>query len=186
MSLETRKFDCRRHDLFASSQDFTLVAREVELIVTANLNHFRVLGNKNLTVLGPFVLDADPLGWTQGEIVAINPEDWTIDARIFDGYAIPTEGERIELFTTEGVMLPHSQDAVQVVILHTFALVSFPVGPSYRCRFCQLMATGKPANTKSNWDASLLTRVLLLCFADDHITHKESVQHFMAGCPFAN
>ena len=115
--------------MFAPSQDFTLVARGVELIVTTNINHFRVLGNKNLTVLGPFMLDADPLGWTQGEIIAINPEEWTIDARVFDGYDIPIGGERIEIFTAEGVMLPHSQDAIQVV-LQANALDSIPVAPT--------------------------------------------------------
>ena len=129
MSSESQNSGCYLHDLFASLQDFTLVARDVELIVTVNINHFRVLGNKNLTVLGPFMMDADPLGWTQGEIVAINPEEWTIDACIFDGYDIPTEGERIEMFTTEGVMLPHSQDAIQVV-LQAYALDSFPVWPT--------------------------------------------------------
>lgn len=94
-------------------QDFTLEAANVELIVEDG-SHFRILGNRSLTVRGPFVLDADPLGWTQGEIIDLNEAEMTIDAQIFEGYAMPTKGERIEIFTPEGLMLPHGQDAVQV------------------------------------------------------------------------
>ena len=91
-------------------------AADVELIVEDGSN-FRILENRNLTVRGPFVMDADPLGWTQGEIVDFNEEDMTIDAQLFEGYAMPTKGERIEIFTPDGVMLPHGQDCVQVQYL---------------------------------------------------------------------
>ena len=48
-------------------QDFTLFGRDVELIVTENITHFRILGNKNLKVIGPMTFDSDPLAITQGE-----------------------------------------------------------------------------------------------------------------------
>lgn len=96
------------------AQDFTLNAARVELVMEAENQHFRILGNRNLTVRGPLVLDAEPFGWTQGDLLEANQEEQTLTIRIWDGYQIPTEAERVEFFTPDGVMLPHGQDAVQV------------------------------------------------------------------------
>lgn len=79
--------------------------------------HMRVLSNRNLTVRGPLVLDAEPFAFTQGELVAVDAGEQTLDVRIFDGYHLPLSTGRIEFFTPEGVMLPHGQDAVQVRLL---------------------------------------------------------------------
>ena len=63
----------------------------------------------------PLIIDSEPLGFTQGRIIESNKEELTIDFQIMEGYRVPTEGGRIELFTPEGVMLPHTQDVPQEV-----------------------------------------------------------------------
>ena len=61
--------------------------------------------------------DNDPMAFTQGTIVGANPDELTIDVRIMDGYILPTKTDgRIEIFTPEGVMLPHGQDPIQVCL----------------------------------------------------------------------
>ena len=63
----------------------------------------------------PLIIDSEPLGFTQGRIIDSNKEELTIDFQIMEGYRVPKEGGRIELFTPEGVMLPHTQDVPQEV-----------------------------------------------------------------------
>ena len=46
-----------------------MYAENVELIVVAEITHFRILANKNLKVLGPLTLDAEPLALTQGTLL---------------------------------------------------------------------------------------------------------------------
>ena len=59
----------------------------------------------------PLVIDSEPLGFTQGHIVAANKEDLTIDIQIMEGYTAAKDcGGRIEMFSPDGVMLPHNQD----------------------------------------------------------------------------
>lgn len=94
-------------------QDFTLNVAGVELIVT-DQNHFRCIGNKDLTVRGPVILDAEPLAWSQMQIIGFDAKEFTIDGRVFEGYPMPEKGGRIEIFTPEGVMLPHTQDGPSV------------------------------------------------------------------------
>lgn len=73
-----------------------------------------MLENRNLTVRG-LLMDADPFGFTQGEIIDLNHDDLAITVQLFDGYpTVHDRKERIEFFTPEGVMLPHRQDAIQV------------------------------------------------------------------------
>ena len=62
----------------------------------------------------PFILEADPLGFTQGTIVASDNTSQTIDMKLMDGYDAP-QGGRIEVFDSQGVMLPHAQDPSQNV-----------------------------------------------------------------------
>ena len=61
----------------------------------------------------PLLLDSDPLGFAQGWVLAANQEEATIDLQLMDGYALTVKPNRIELFTSEGVMLPHVQDVPQ-------------------------------------------------------------------------
>lgn len=82
------------------------------------MGHMRVLGNTNLAVRGPLTLDADPFSFTQGEILAADQGELTLDVRIFDGYLLPRAPNRVEFFTPEGVMLPHGQDVVQASPLY--------------------------------------------------------------------
>ena len=63
----------------------------------------------------PFVIDSEPIGFTQGFITASSNESQTITLKLMDGYAPPVPSGRIELFAPNGTMLPHLQDEFQNV-----------------------------------------------------------------------
>ena len=64
----------------------------------------------------PLIIDSEPLGFTQGRIIASNKDDLTIDIEIMEGYtAAKDTGGRIEIFSPDGVMLPHNQDPTKEV-----------------------------------------------------------------------
>ena len=62
----------------------------------------------------PLILESDPLGFTQGTIVASDNTSQMIDMKVMDGYDAP-QGGRIQMFDSQGVMLPHAQDPSQNV-----------------------------------------------------------------------
>ena len=64
----------------------------------------------------PLIIDSEPLGFTQGHIIASDKEDLTIDIQIMEGYTpVKDCGGRIEVFSPDGVMLPHNQDPTKGV-----------------------------------------------------------------------
>ena len=90
--------------------NFTLDANNVEIIAEQGHGFFRFFSNQNLTVRGPLTLDGDSFGVTQGRIVAVDPNNSTIDVQIMDGYAAPGSPHRIMFFDPNGKLLPHWQD----------------------------------------------------------------------------
>ena len=58
----------------------------------------------------PVLCDVDPPSFGQGTILAADKEACTIDFQLMEGYTLNEKPGRIELFTPDGVMLPHLQD----------------------------------------------------------------------------
>ena len=61
----------------------------------------------------PLIFESDPVGFAQGWVLGADKEACTIDLQLMDGYELADALGRIELFTPQGVMLPHPQDVPQ-------------------------------------------------------------------------
>lgn len=75
----------RPHLRLAGVKDFTLIADGVTVLCTSPDQALKLEDCANVTIRG-LTIDYDPLPWTQGVIVAMDPEHRWIDIRVDDGY----------------------------------------------------------------------------------------------------
>jgi len=106
----------RQHLVLRNLKDVTIVADGVEMTCTETTRAMTIEHCTNLIVRG-FVIDYDPLPFTQGRITAFGPEKKSHEIELFDGYP-PAEAARnfkYEIFRADTRTLRCSDRFVKAV-----------------------------------------------------------------------
>jgi len=118
------------HLRFANLNDITIIADDVEMICTENVQAIQIANCTNFTLKG-LSIDFDPLPFMQGRITNISSDKRTLDVDILDGYSTNVSWNKLEIFDPTSGELSAT----------TYYNVSYEVDASERT-----MVISKPAN----------------------------------------
>lgn len=99
------------HIVIPSVVNVKLVMSNVELLSITGDGHFTMFGPNNLEIAGPLILDSDPPSTSQNVIVGTDFYSY-VDVRPMQGFHEPNVNARVMMYTPDGTMQRHYQDAV--------------------------------------------------------------------------
>lgn len=103
----------------ANARDFSLIGGDVDIIQESRATIMSVVNCTNTTIKG-FRLDADPVPFTQGEVLSVMPETRQFDFKVDNGYTVPEAswaGSRVLFFEPDRpeYIPSHWNDSASVV-----------------------------------------------------------------------
>ena len=91
------------------TEGFRLNLKGVEIILANDGDLFRIHNIKGLEILGPAIIDSDPLAYAQGRVMRFSASNRTVTMQIDEGFSLETEVKLVNAFSPEGVFLKNPQ-----------------------------------------------------------------------------
>ena len=92
---------------FENRANFTICAAHCTFIME-NMTAGLFMMNKcsHMAILGPLVLDADPLRFSQAEVMRVDEKTGVVEIKVMPGYPMPPEKSRLMIFGPDGIGSP--------------------------------------------------------------------------------
>jgi hypothetical protein len=96
-------------DLYKISNGFRLNVSDVEFVKEDHTPLFRLIDSRNLEIVGPVILDCDPLPYIQGVVHDYDHENGRVTMQVADGFPLEVEEKVVKVFSPDGQWLKNPQ-----------------------------------------------------------------------------